>query len=373
MSVSAALCVSVDNFACIFRFVRFLCFVRMHLGLHLNLYLHLLSTDSAQTFSASSPLYSSSVKPSSLRVLSVCFPFPFFLLLLYSPFVRLPLCASIHCLNLFLLCVSCLLSLFLFVMLPQRQTHTKHTEKTLAPWVPLQCRLPQQSMSTACTIGRCSFWGLVGIFHRSKLRWGPLVRLCVAGRYAPLKERMQRLKQPQTVEVLLRLLVQSRCSTTAISGEKPDNPWAHFVETRPQDLHRASTVSASRHPLPLQLLAASASLGRPLHRYLANLTRWKQQQLLLRQARDPPLEDFLSKRRNNELQPMRFNRGLSLSGTFATPQQRMKAALERLADRGLLGLPRTLTALGKPAEGASVGLGMHSLPNPFKAILPIIR
>ncbi|CDI74963.1 hypothetical protein, conserved [Eimeria praecox] len=183
---------------------------------------------------------------------------------------------------------------------------------------------------------------------------------------------MQRVQRPQTVEVLLRLLVQSRRFSTGVGGAKAKGPLIQCQETRPQALQQAKAASSPRPPFPLQLLAASASVGRPLHRYLANLTRWKQQQLLLLQAREPPLEDFLIKRRASGPQPASLKRRQPFSGAFVTPQQRMKTALERLAERNLLGLPRLAAATGGITVGAPLALG-DSSPSAFKAILPMIR
>lgn len=210
------------------------------------------------------------------------------------------------------------------------------------------------------------------LFGGAPVRCGALGCLRIAGRYAPLKERMQQLKKPQSVEVLLRLLVQSRSLSGTVRGAKAEGSEAQLEETTLQDVQQTKTVSFSRAPFPLQLLAASASLGRPLHRYLANLTRWKQQQLLLLQAREPPLEMSFLQRDSNGLHSVSTRRQ-SPCGAFATPQQRMRAAFERLADRGLLGLPRLLSAPAPPPEGAHLSLGVASSPNGFKAVLPIIR
>ncbi|CDJ36047.1 uncharacterized protein EMH_0006520 [Eimeria mitis] len=174
-------------------------------------------------------------------------------------------------------------------------------------------------------------------------------------------------------EVLLQLLVQSRYPSTGVAGATVDVPNGKFEEPEPQGSQQAKTVSSSGPPLPLQVLAASATLGRPLHRYLANLTRWKQQQLVLLQAREPPLEGFPFNRFSNDPQPSSLKRWQPVSGAFATPQQRMKAAFERLADRGLLGLPRLPRDSSEPPQVARLGLGMDSPPNAFKAVLPIIR
>ncbi|KAL8451667.1 hypothetical protein Emed_001829 [Eimeria media] len=175
-------------------------------------------------------------------------------------------------------------------------------------------------------------------------------------RHAPLKERMKTLNSPQALEVLMQFLVLSR------SGQ----PNTRDAEGRPQQPQREGRAGPLKEaPLPLQLLAASATLGRPLHRKLAAFVRWKEQ--LLSRARDPALHAEIlgcsAKRRGEERQ-----RRQAL-GAFSTPQQRMRSAFERLAARGLLGLPR----LPKQSDEGPFREPIPSPSSALKALLPMIR
>ncbi|XP_026190099.1 uncharacterized protein LOC34619926 [Cyclospora cayetanensis] len=174
-------------------------------------------------------------------------------------------------------------------------------------------------------------------------------------RHAPLQERLQSLKKPEALEIFMRLLVTSR-KQGGLKGTGSNAASSHHGRSQQQPV------------LPLQLVAASATVGRPLHRRLTAFVRWKEQQLT--RAKDPPLRaGFLGV---PHLCPLSGRtRQLDLRkpplGVFATPQQRMRAALERLAARGLLGIP----PIPSTAEGPqALSMLSPSLP-PFKALLPI--
>ncbi|OEH80125.1 hypothetical protein cyc_03190 [Cyclospora cayetanensis] len=176
-------------------------------------------------------------------------------------------------------------------------------------------------------------------------------------RHAPLQERLQSLKKPEALEIFMRLLVTSR-KQGGLKGTGSNAASSHHGRSQQQPV------------LPLQLVAASATVGRPLHRRLTAFVRWKEQQLT--RAKDPPLRaGFLGV---PHLCPLSGRtRQLDLRkpplGVFATPQQRMRAALERLAARGLLGIP----PIPSTAEGPqALSMLSPSLP-PFKALLPIVR
>ncbi|KAL8432271.1 hypothetical protein ACSSS7_004731 [Eimeria intestinalis] len=177
----------------------------------------------------------------------------------------------------------------------------------------------------------------------------------VLRRHAPLKERIKSLNTPQALEVLMQFLVLCR------SGQ----PKARDAEGSPQQKHREGGATLLKEPpLPLQLLAASATLGRPLHRKLAAFIRWKEQRLP--RARDPPLHAGILGCTARQREEARQRR--QALGAFSTPQQRMRSAFERLASRGLLGLPRLPRELD---EGPSDSLASPS--SAFKALLPMIR
>lgn len=114
-------------------------------------------------------------------------------------------------------------------------------------------------------------------------------------------------------------------------------------------------------PLPLQLLAATATLGRPLHRRLAAFIRWKEQRMP--RTLEPPLHAGIIGLNGMDAASLRERR--QALGSFATPQQRMRRAFERLTSRGLLGLPRLPPATGEDR--------MPTSSSEFKAILPVIR
>ncbi|CDJ38140.1 hypothetical protein, conserved [Eimeria tenella] len=146
---------------------------------------------------------------------------------------------------------------------------------------------------------------------------------------------MQHLRKPQIVEVLLRLLVTSRLLPAAAPAA---------AAAAAKGLQRSSGA-----PLPLQLLAATATLGRPLHRRLANFVRWKQQQLL--HAQEPPLQQHFVGSPSRCSSSSSSSSRQAWAGAFATPQQRMRAAFMRLAARGLLGLPKFTQAPEGPPGG----------------------
>ncbi|KAL8453718.1 hypothetical protein Emag_001701 [Eimeria magna] len=175
-------------------------------------------------------------------------------------------------------------------------------------------------------------------------------------RHAPLEERMRTLNRTQALEVLMQFLVLSR------SGQ-PNTRDAEGQQQQPQRGEKAGPLREP--PLPLQLLAASATLGRPLHRKLATFVRWKEQ--LLSRARDPPLHAGIlgcSARRRGEERQRR-----QALVAFSTPQQRMRSAFERLAARGLLGFPR----LPKHSDKGPFTDPLTSSSAAFKALLPMIR
>lgn len=157
---------------------------------------------------------------------------------------------------------------------------------------------------------------------------------------------MQALKKPQPLETLMRMLVLSR----SIQNQQ-------HQQQQLQQQHQQQ--------LPLQLIAATATLGRPLHRRLAAFIRWKQQQLPF--PRDPPLHRALMGG------PLLIGKGTSLHAEgplFLTPQQRMQRAYERMADQGILGLPRLQNnkekETGKGDKNDSTGFA-------FKDFLAVVR
>ncbi|KAL8433930.1 hypothetical protein Efla_001832 [Eimeria flavescens] len=170
-------------------------------------------------------------------------------------------------------------------------------------------------------------------------------------RHAPLKARMQSLNKPQALQLLMHLLVLSRSSKLPSAGGGP----------------AAGRQQPEASPLPLQLLAASASLGRPLHRRLTAFVRWKEQ--LLQRASDPPLHAGImggtDRRRLQELVRKKAARAV------LSPQQRMRVAFERLASRGLLGLPRLPQQAAQ--EATEERLSSSASHVPFKTLLPLLR
>lgn len=170
---------------------------------------------------------------------------------------------------------------------------------------------------------------------------------------------MQSLKKPQALEILMRLLVLSRSG----NGGRGSRGCGSKVDREQQQYNEMAAIFPH---LPLQVMAASATLGRPLHRRLTAFIRWKEQQIP--HARDPPLHAGLLGR-DAAAALTGQTRRQPLGALFTTPQQRMRIAFERLAARGLLGLPRLPAAAGEAPTGSPLATSSSN----FKALLPIIR
>lgn len=155
------------------------------------------------------------------------------------------------------------------------------------------------------------------------------------GKYAPLKDRIKHRSKTSFLESIMNLLVVSR---SIVKGTHQEHGKKN---------HSCCSV------LPLQIFAASATVGRPIHRHLAAFIRWKEHQL---QCGNDPSSHSLELHQYSTA----CKRGTSRmfrQPLYSSPQKRMAAALDRLASYGVLGLP-----------------GQHrSDPSIFKVLLPVLR